>query len=333
MTIKDLARETGYSVGTISRVLNHHPNVSEKARREVTAAVDRFGFERNENAKNLKRRRGDSILVLVKGRKNELFASLIERLQQYFLNTRYTLLLDYFDEGENEVRRAIHLCAEKKPLGLLFLGGNCDNFEPDFAQITIPAVLLTDNASELPFPNLSSVFTDDTAAADDAVSYLIAQGHRRIGIIGGDPECSDTSRMRLQGRRNAMHRAGIASEVAYGSNLYSYDGGYQAMQELLLQKADITAVFAMADVMAIGAIRALRDVGLRVPEDISVLGFDGLQIGSYFLPKLTTVHQSVELLADRAAKFLVENIEKGVRSRHENVPFTMDLRESVIPAI
>ena len=113
MTIKDLARETGYSVGTISRVLNHHPNVSEKARREVTAAVDRFGFERNENAKNLKRRRGDSILVLVKGRKNELFASLIERLQQYFLNTRYTLLLDYFDEGDNEVRRAIHLCAEK----------------------------------------------------------------------------------------------------------------------------------------------------------------------------------------------------------------------------
>ena len=333
MTIKDLARETGYSVGTISRVLNHHPNVSEKARREVTAAVDRFGFERNENAKNLKRRRGDSILVLVKGRKNELFASLIERLQQYFLNTRYTLLLDYFDEGENEVRRAIHLCAEKKPLGLLFLGGNCDNFEPDFAQITIPAVLLTDNASELPFPNLSSVFTDDTAAADDAVSYLIAQGHRRIGIIGGDPECSDTSRMRLQGSRNAMPRAGIASEVAYGSNLDSYDGGYQAMQELLLQKADITAVFAMADVMAIGAIRALRDVGLRVPEDISVLGFDGLQIGSYFLPKLTTVHQSVELLADRAAKFLVENIEKGVRSRHENVPFTMDLRESVIPAI
>ena len=177
------------------------------------------------------------------------------------------------------------------------------------------------------------MFTDDTAAADDAVSYLIAQGHRRIGIIGGDPEGSDTSRMRLQGSRNAMHRAGIASEVAYGSNLYSYDGGYQAMQELLLQKADITAVFAMADVMAIGAIRALRDVGLRVPEDISVLGFDGLQIGSYFLPKLTTVHQSVELLADRAAKFLVENIEKGVRSRHENVPFTMDLRESVIPAI
>ena len=137
----------------------------------------------------------------------------------------------------------------------------------------------------------------------------------------------------VHARFHAMQRAGIASEVAYGRNLYSYDGGYQAMQELLLQKADITAVFAMADVRAIGAIRALRDVGLRVPEDISVFGFDGLQIGSYFLPKLTTVHQSVELLADRAAKFLVENIEKGVRARHENVPFTMDLRESVIPAI
>ncbi len=332
MTIKDLARETGYSVGTISRVLNHHPNVSEKARREVTEAVSRFGFERNENAKNLKRRRGDSILVLVKGRKNELFASIIERLQQYFCNTRYTLFMDYFDENENEVHRAIHLVAEKKPLGLLFLGGNCSNFAPDFGKIRVPAVLLTDDASELPFENLSSVCTDDTAAADSAVSYLISQGHRRIGVIGGDPQRSDTSRMRLDGCRAALRRAGLPGEAASAIDLYSYEGGYRAMQTLLEQDAEFSAVFAMADVMAIGAIRALRDAGLRVPQDVSVCGFDGLQISSFYLPQLTTVHQSVELLADRAAEFLVENIEKGVKARHVNVPFTMDLRESVIPA-
>ena len=107
MTIKDLARETGYSVGTISRVLNNHPSVSEKARREITEAIARSGFERNENAKNLKQQKNEGVLVLVKGRKNELFAAIIERLQQFFDRTSYTMMLDYFDEQEDEARRAV----------------------------------------------------------------------------------------------------------------------------------------------------------------------------------------------------------------------------------
>ncbi len=331
MTIKDLSRETGYSVGTISRVLNSHPNVSAKARQEIQAAIERFGFERNVNAKNLKQRKNEGILVLVKGRKNELFALIIERLQQIFAATRHTLMADYFDETENEVHRAIHLCSEKKPEGLLFLGGNCSNFRADFDKIHIPAVLLTDNAAELPFENLSSVFTDDAAAADCAVSYLISQGHRSIGVIGGDPQESDTSRMRLEGCRKALMRGGIPEETAYETTLYSYEGGYEAMSRMLAHGARPTAVFAMSDVMAIGAIRALRDHGLRVPEDLSVCGFDGLYIGGYFLPQLTTIRQSVDLLAALSAEILLGNIEKQMPARHETVPFSLAQRESVLP--
>lgn len=329
MTIKDLSRETGYSVGTISRVLNNHPSVSEKARREITAAIERFGFERNENAKNLKQLKNEGILVLVKGRKNELFAAIIERLQQFFDRTSYTMMLDYFDEQEDEVRRAAHLCAIKKPQGLLFLGGNCSNFRDAFAQILVPAVLLTDNAAELQFPNLSSVFTDDVAAADCAVSYLIAQGHRSIAVIGGDPGISDTSRMRLEGCLRAMHRSGIRGPAARESALYSYEGGYLTTQRILAARVPITALFAMADVMAIGAIRALRDAGYRVPEDISVCGFDGLPLSDYFLPQLTTVRQSVDDIADRGARILLESIERPGAVRHEVIPFSFAKRESV----
>lgn len=329
MTIKDLARETGYSVGTISRVLNNHPNVSEKARREITRAIAEFGFERNENAKNLKQLKNEGILVLVKGRKNELFASIIEQLQQHFDKTDYTLMLDYFDEQEDEVHRAVHLCSVKKPQGVLFLGGNSSNFLGGFSSIRVPAVLLTDNAADLPFSNLSSVFTDDVAAADCAVSYLIEQGHRQIAVIGGDPRISDTSRMRLEGCVRAMLRHGIPAPAARESDLYSYEGGYRTTRRILESGAEITALFAMADVMAVGAIRALRDAGLRVPEDVSVCGFDGLPLGDYLLPQLTTVRQSVEELADRAARLLRDAIERRAPSRHEVVPFTFAKRESV----
>ncbi len=332
MTIKDISRETGYSVGTISRVLNNHPNVSEKARRAVTEVIARSGFQRNENAKNLKQQKKEGLLALVKGRKNELFASVIEHLQLCFATTSYTLLVDYFDETQDEVLRAVHLCAEKKPQGLLFLGGNCKNFRSAFSEIRIPAVLITDNASELLFENLSSVYTNDVAAADCAVSYLLQQGHHALGIIGGDPAISDTSRMRLVGCRNAMRRNGLTeADTVREIALFSYQGGYEAMQRILAAPKPVTAVFAMSDVMAIGAIRALHDCGLRVPEDISVCGFDGLHIGRFFLPKLTTVRQSAEQLAERSARILLDSIEHHTPAKHEIVPFTLDAYESVAP--
>lgn len=331
MTIKDLARETGYSIGTISRVLNHHPNVSEKTRQEVLAAIERFGFERNENAKNLKLQRRDGILVLVKGRRNELFARIIEQLQQIFANSRFALMVEYFDETENEVRHALRLCAGKKPEGILFLGGNRKDFEKNFSEIHIPALLMTDDARGLPFPNLSSVCTDDREAARCAVEFLISRGHRKIAVIGGNPVISDTSRMRLSGCVAAMSKYGISGPVASEEGLYSYQDGYNGAWRIVKSGVEFTAIFAMSDVQAIGAMRALKDAGLRVPEDVSLCGFDGLDISKYTLPQLTTVGQSAELLAQRSAQLLLQQIDRKSAARHEVVPFRLLEGESVAP--
>ena len=124
MTIKDLSRETGYSVGTISRVLNDQPNVSEKARKAILAIVEERGFQLNANAKNLKQQRSNCIAAVVKGTSNEMFATLVERLQALFASAAHPLIVDFIDEDDNEVKRAVQLCLERKPMGLMFLGAN-----------------------------------------------------------------------------------------------------------------------------------------------------------------------------------------------------------------
>ena len=330
MTIKDLARLSGYSLGTVSRVLNNQPNVSEQARSTILALVEQHGFERNASAQLLKQQRSKSVLIVVKGTSNEMFAAMVETLQSLFADTDHPVIADFIDEDENEVRRAAQLCRERKPSGVLFLGGSNANFRSDFGSITVPAVVLTNDARKLEFPNLSSVSTDDCAGAACAVEHLLGCGHRNITVLGGDRAISDTSAKRYAGCVEAFSNFGLTfdDKTMYYTGRYSYEFGYNGMKQALRDRKDLTAVFAMADVIAIGAIRALFDEGLRVPEDISVAGYDGLRIGGYYVPKLTTVSQSVELLAKRSFELLLSCMHGGC-ARHLTVPFTLLCRQSV----
>ena len=325
MTVKDLARLSGYSLGTVSRVLNNQPNVSEQARRKIMSIVEESGFELNANAKNLKQQRSTSLLVIVKGRANELFAMLVEQIQSLIRETEHPLLLAYIDEEDNEVRQAAQLCREKKPMGVLFLGGDNTHFLEDFKEINVPAVLVTNSAAGLPFQNLASVTTDDTDAARCAMQFLLDQGHREILVIGGFGS-SEVSRMRLDGCVKAVARASCGYQ--YQPARFSFAQGYEAMDRQLKGGQRVTAVFALADVMAIGAMRCIRDHGLRVPEDISVIGFDGLPLGQYYSPKLSTISQPVEALAKECVELLLDMIDGG-KPRHVTVPYTLSVNESV----
>lgn len=331
MTIKDLAAKTGYAVGTVSRALNNHPNVSEKARTAILQAAQEMDFEINLNAKQLKQTHSNNVLVVVKGIGNELFSEMVESVQHLIAETSYQLVVDYMDEDANEVARAAQLCREKKPLGILFLGGVNDNFRRDFATIDIPCVVVTNDASNLSFENLSSVSTDDREAGRCAIEMLIALGHRKIAVIGGDRQLSDTSRLRFEGcvRAFADHGIPFDPDRDYQSVRYSYQDGYRATKALMAAGREFTALFASADVMAIGAMRALRESGKRVPEDVSVMGMDGLPIGDYLVPQLTTVGQSVSSMAERSVEILLGAIEGGGKAQHETVPFRICRRESV----
>lgn len=321
MTIRDLAKLSGYSLGTVSRALNHQPNVSPKARERILALAQQYGFEINANAQNLKKQNSDSLLVIVKGSANELFARMVEVTQALAAQEQCPLLVDYIDEEENEVRRAMKLSRERKPLGILFFGGTAQNFLSDYMHLSLPTVLVTNSAKGLPFGGLSSVTTDDIAASRTVCAFLVNSGHRRIAVIGGDLEVSEISRNRLEGCRRALAEAGL-EVAAYRAARFSFEGGYRAMEKLLAHRKGITAVFAMADVMALGAMRCIHDHGLRVPEDISVAGFDGLPYGQYSIPRLTTVAQSAQALAETGYRVLREQIATG-KTCHVCVPFSL----------
>ena len=330
MTIKDLAAKTGYAVGTVSRVLNNHPNVSEKARTAILAAVEESGFQLNVNAKQLKQSHATSILVILKGSGNVLFAEMLETIQTALQGKRYPLHVEYIHGADNEVRRARTLIREKKALGVIFLGANLDNFQEEYQELGIPGVIITNNAESLNIPNLSSVYIDDRRAAAHAIEALISLGHKKIAVVGGHRIYSDTSALRWAGILDALkaHNLSIDPELDYATVYFSPDGGYQGTMELLQRGREFSAVFAMSDMMAIGVFRALKDHGLDVPGDVSVIGFDGLPVDEYLVPRLTTVDQPTVAMAQRGLECLLDTIENKAPARHEAVPFTLLYRES-----
>lgn len=330
VTIKDIARESGYSVSTVSRVLNNRNDVSPDARKKIEEVVAKFNFVPNNNAKHLKQNNSKAIGVLVKGISNMLFASVVEEIQRMIEKTEYTLVVSYLDEDADEVEQAILLCRERKPLGLLFLGGNPEYFHREFSGVDVPCVLVTNRANEMHFENLSSVATDDIAAARCAVdsclwldtaesafsAVILTSLIRVISVSGCEQSFSE-------------HGAVLDVEHCYEKARFSFGSACRAMKRLIGKFPDVTAVFAMSDVMAIGAIRALRDLGYRVPEDVSVIGFDGTSLAEYYNPKLATIKQQHQTLANRSIEILFGQIELKKEPIHEIVPFEFVNGESI----
>ncbi len=330
MTIKDIARLSGYAVGTVSRVLNGSPNVSEAAKRKIEAVVKENNFTLNNNAKHLKQQASSGIAVIVKGTQNMLFASIVEQLQYLIREKGYSCRIYYIDEDASEVDQAIRLCRERRPYGILFLGSNLDEFRKHFSVISIPCVLVTNSAADLDFPNLSSVSTDDAAGAQHAVEHLISLGHTKIGILSGKMEISNAAYTRYNGCLRAFEAHNIDFDPKHhlATARFAMSSGYDAMTALLNRMPDLTAVFAMSDVMAMGAIRAIRDQGLRVPEDISIIGYDGIEMCRFMTPKLTTIRQHRETIATRSLDILLQCIQDGASAVHEITPFELIQGES-----
>lgn len=331
MTIKDIAKECGCAIGTVSRVLNNHPDVSEKTREKVLAVVNKHNFVLNVNAKQLKAQERKNIVVIVKGTHSPLLTSLLEEIQHKLEPLTYTVEVVVLDENDNETANAVRIYFEQKPIGFVFLGGSPDQYPDDMEKIKVPCVLISNNAENTTYQNLSSIATDNVEASFFATQYLLKNGHTNIGVIGGNIETSFVSKSRYDGFLNAIHEAGINFDFnkSYVCSKYSLQGGFEAVEELIKKNPDITAIFAMSDVMAIGATRKLSDMGIKVPDQISIMGFDGLELSSYISPRLTTILQLKEELVEQGISILLDNIERNGNAVHKLVRFDFIEGESV----
>lgn len=321
MTIKDIARLCGVSVSTVSRVLNNRPDVSESVRRKVLAAVEAEGYIPNNGARTLVSNRSDAIGVVVRGTGNLFFAEILKTVAREIDRRGYTMVLHFIDSDADEIKAGAILEREKKLRGLLFLGGRFDYTPAELALIGVPYVCCsyTNYFGTLREEDYSSVSIDDMLTAYRAVEKLISFGHRRIAVLV--PEACDRSISEL--RYNGYRAALRDHEIEFDPRLMAETGGcyempetYDGMERIIKTGADFTAVFTFSDTCALAAMKALEDNGLKVPEDVSVIGIDGLQISNYLSPVLTTMVQPAEEMGRESVRVLLDMLENNAPACH-----------------
>ena len=237
------------------------------------------------------------------------------------------------DELENEVEVAIRICSEKKPKGFIFLGGNQKYFRESFTSVKVPCVLCSESAAGMKFSNLSSFTTDDREAARAAAEYLIRSGHRKVGIVCGSAVSEDGSigSTRVESAIAAFKENKIPFDKRkqFVPGKFSLEDGYNGTIKLLDRYPEVTAIYAVSDVVAIGALRAINDRRLNVPKDISIIGNDGIDFARYTTPRLATVEQDAVQLAKRSVDDLLLRLNYNKPVIHEIIPFHVLAGESV----
>ncbi|MBE6963729.1 MAG: LacI family transcriptional regulator [Ruminococcaceae bacterium] len=320
MTIKDIAKKCGVSVSTVSRVLNDHPDVSAANREKVLSVVRELHFVPNSSARDLVRSPSDTIGLVVRGVGNPFFTDIIYAVEEACEAAGYTMVLHQIRSGEDELRAGAELARSKRLRGLILLGGQFDYAPEKTAALGIPFVCCTytNSFGTLPPDTYSSVSIDDRKEAYKLVRLLTEQGHRKIAVILDSVEDHSISQLRYNGYCQALADSGIELDpgLIEETDTFEMADGYTAMERLLRRRDDFTAVFVVADALAVAAMKALHDHGMRVPEDCSVVAIDGIEMSAYTVPTLTTLVQPRKELGRESVGILVDMIEGRGKNRH-----------------
>lgn len=328
-TIRDVARKAGVAVSTVSRVLNGRPDVSEETRRRVMEVVSECGYVQNGNARFLKHTRTDFAAIIVRGRRSMFLSDVAEQMLSCAQGMKTPFLVKYIDEADDEFDTLRQLYAEKRAGGFILLGSRPDERSEAIRALGVPCVFATVDASRSGLENASSVCIDDRAATRAMMDRILQQGHTRVAVIGGCRDGEDIFAKRYLGAMDSLRAHGIAYDPdEYVLSRFTLVGAYEGALRFFETHRDVTAVLTMSDMMAIGVIRALRDLGLRVPQDVSVSGFDGVEIARYVIPSITTVRQPTEEIAQKSVDLLCEMLDGGP-ARHVTVGYTLVEGESL----
>ena len=320
MNIRDIAKISGVGVSTVSRVLNNHPDVKESTRERVLAVIRESNYVPNNSARILKQNNTKNIGVLVKGVFNPFFSELINVIGSKINEKNYTMILQQNDYVlEHEVENIISFVKEKRLQGIICLGGNFIDLDEDsFKNIDVPVVLTSVNTvSPLGRDKYSTVGIDNLQASYSATEYLIKKGHTNIALMIGEENDFCVSWWRYKGYIKALREYDI--EVNDDNLLigdYDTKKAYEETLKFLKRRKDITAIFAISDFMAIGAARAVVDSGLVVGKDVSILGFDGMDISCYYNPGISTIKQPKKELAEKSVEILFELLKGNGENKH-----------------
>ena len=305
-TMKDIARRTGLGLATISSYFNGG-NVREKNRIKIEEAIEELHYEVNEVARGLKTNATRTIGVVIPELNNTFCAEIITGMEDILRNHGYaTIVCDCRTDKKLE-REAVEFLIRRRVDGIINMPVDEEgNHLKRFQKTGKPIVLIDRKIQGI---DCDSVLVDNKKAAEDAVHYFIERGHRNIGIIGG-PEEVFTAQERMAGYCKALESAGIPvreSLIWHGD--YTIQGGVRGLEELVQNNPEMTAVFVTNYEMTMGAMIGVNELGIRIPEQLSMIGFDNLQFARACNPKLTIVSQPTDGIAKEVAKVMLDRLE------------------------
>jgi LacI family transcriptional regulator len=306
-TIKDVARRAGVSVATVSRVFNESGPVDESTAQRVVAAAKELRYVPNQAARSLITRRTHTLGVILPDMHGEFFAQVIRGLDETARTHDHHVLVSSSHSDQDEARAAVRAMLGRVD-GLAIMWPSSEhNLFADLLPDQLPVVLLLASDESAAFPSLS---IDNHAGARSVVEHLLDHGHERIAILTG-PSANRDAQQRLAGYRAAMRESGPGHDpILEIPGDFMQATGYRAVSQLLALDPRPTALFASNDSMAIGALHALHEAGLRVPEDMALVGFDDIPSAQYMNPPLSTVHVPIYELGAQAVELLIHRTNK-----------------------
>jgi LacI family transcriptional regulator len=329
-TIYDIAKKTGFSTTTVSKALNNYSDVSEKTKQKILQAVEEMGYLPNAHAQSLSTKKSWTIGVMFSeanevGMKHPFFSAIIESFRKNAEREGYDLIFASRNLRNRDISYLEHFSYRAVDGIVVICSDPQDPQVQEMINSSIPIVVIDMNNQ-----NCSLVYSDNIEGGKLAVNYLHSLGHTKIAHIAGDVS-TDAGTERIKGFKKAMNDLELPVLEGYLVNggLFSIQEGKAAMEELLSLKDLPTAVFVAGDHMAIGAIEAIKEKGLKVPEDISIIGYDDIEMAAYITPKLTTIKQDTEMIGYQAAQLLMEQIlQKKKLITSKRIPVELIIRES-----
>lgn len=311
-TMKDVARKAGVSTSTVSHVINKNRFVSVGVREKVELAIRVLNYAPSALARSLKINQTHTIGMLITASSNPFYAEIVRGVEDSCYERGYSLILGNTAGDEDRMNRSLETLLQKRVDGLLLM---CTESHLPSADIlnrypSIPTVMM----DWAPFEGRGDIIQDNALLGGElATQHLIDSGYTRIACIAG-PLDKTPARMRLEGYKNAMEKNGLDVLPGYVvESDFEFQGGYNAMIELLALKTPPQAVFTSNDAMAVGVYHALYQAGLQIPQDMAVMGYDDIELARYLSPPLSTIHQPKNELGELAIDTLIH------RLRHPDV--------------
>lgn len=330
-TLRDVAKKAGVTTATVSYILNEKKTFPDETRQRVMAAIHELGYIPNLSARTLTQRSSKLIGIVVpqtEGSRlmfqNDFYSEILGSIEFHARQNGYHIIISATDANESYLR----LARERNLDGIIVIGMYPDEFYRQMKQSHIPIVLVDSYCNDHYYHNIR---IDDAYGSYLATSYVLGKGHRRIAFFSGQLKENGVMQKRLTGYRDALEEYGVAFDERYlFEGRIDYASGIDAAERLLAAQLPATAVVAAADILAIGAMKGFYEQGVRVPEDISVMGFDDLEIAQYLTPGLSTIRQEISLKGEKAVELLIRHIKEPDLTKQEQIlPVKLVERESV----